>query len=143
MTPRRDALPPEVLLEDYPPAMAALALALRKIVLGAVPEAVERVRPGWRIIGYDAPISGKRTAFFAWIMPQREHVHLGFPWGVMLIDRDGVLQGEGEAKRARWLTLERPEDLRDPHLAALARAAADLASLGRSQRSSERPPRRS
>ena len=92
---------------------------------------MERVRPGWRIIGYDVPVAGRRTAYFAWIMAQREHVHLGFPWGVMLLDRDGVLQGEGEAKRARWFTLEREEDLRDPRLAAFARAAADLATIGR------------
>jgi hypothetical protein len=131
VTQRGDLPPPEVLLGDYPPAMAALALELRKIVMAAVPEAVERVRPGWRVIGYDVPLGGRRSAFFAWIMPQREHVHLGFPWGVMLIDRDDLLQGEGETKRARWFTLERPDDVRDPTLAEFARAAADLALMGR------------
>jgi hypothetical protein len=128
---REPVLPPEVLLGDYPPTMASLAQGLRETVLGAVPEAIERVRTGWRVIGYDVPIRGRRSAFFSWIMPQREHVHLGFPWGVMLLDRDGVLAGEGEAKRARWLTLAREGDLRNPKLAEFARAAADLASLGR------------
>jgi len=124
-------LPPEVLLADYPPVMAALAEGLRRIVLAAVPEAVERVRPGWRVIGYDVPLGGRRSAYFAWVMPQHEHVHLGFPWGVMLLDRDGALQGEGEAKRARWFTVGTADDLRDPHLAEYARAAADLAAVGR------------
>jgi len=127
---RESAIPPEVLLEDYPPTMAALAQGLREVVRAAVPEAEERVRTGWRVIGYDIR-AGRRSAFFAWIMPQREHVHLGFPWGVMLLDRDGVLDGEGVTKRARWFTLEKPEDLRDPKLAEFARAAADLATLGR------------
>jgi Domain of unknown function (DU1801) len=127
---REDALPPEVLLEDYPPAMAALAQGLRDIVRSAVPEAEERVRTGWRVIGYDLRL-GRRSSFFAWIMPQREHVHLGFPWGIMLLDRGGVLEGEGVTKRARWLTVVNPVDLRDPNLAAYARAAADLATLGR------------
>jgi hypothetical protein len=126
-----DAMPPEVLLEDCPPAMAALARGLRTVVLDAVPEAIERVRPGWRVIGYDVPLGGRRTAFVAWIMPQPEHVHLGFPRGVMLHDPDGGLQGEGEAKLARWFTLATPEDLRDPRLAAFARAAADAATLTR------------
>ena len=131
MTDRADSVPPEVLLEDCPPAMAALADSLREVVLAAVPEAVERVRQGWRVIGYDIPIGGRRTAFIAWIMPERAHVHLGFPWGVMLLDRDGTLQGEGETKRARWFTLTSPEDLRDPRLAAFTRAAADLAAIRR------------
>lgn len=126
-----DGLPPEVLLEDFPPDRAALAEGLREIVLAAVPDAIERVRTGWRVIGYDVPVRGRRSAFFAWIMPQREHVHLGFPWGVMLLDRNGLLEGDGVTKRARWFTLEKPEDLRDPKLAEFARAAADLATLGR------------
>ena len=124
-------MPPEVLLEGYPPAMAALAQGLREVVRLAVPEATERVRPGWRVIGYDVPLSGRRTAFFAWIMPQREHVHHGFPKGVILHDPSGALLGEGEAKLARWCTLTAPEDLRDPRLADFARAAADAASLTR------------
>lgn len=128
---RGDALPPEVLLEDFPPDRAALAQGLREVVLAAVPNAIERVRTGWRVIGYDVPLGGRRTGFFAWIMPQREHVHLGFPWGVMLLDRDGLLEGDGVTKRARWFTLAQPEDLRDPKLAEFTRAAADLTTLGR------------
>ena len=130
MSAGHDAPPPEWLLEDYPPTMAALAHGLREIVLAAVPDPVERVRPGWRIVGYDVP-AGRRLAYFAWIMPQHEHVHLGFPWGVMLHDPDGALQGEGETKRARWFTLVTLEDLRDQRLAAFARAAADAGALKR------------
>jgi len=131
LTDRADSMPPEILLEDYPPAMAALAQGLREVVRAAVPEALERVRPGWRVIGYDVPLGGRRTAYFAWVMPERAHVHLGFPWGVMLLDRDGALQGDGEARRARWFTLAEPADLDDPRLAGFTRMAADLAALGR------------
>ncbi|MHB8960661.1 MAG: DUF1801 domain-containing protein [Candidatus Limnocylindrales bacterium] len=129
MTGCPDSLPPEVLLEDFPPAMAALAQGLREGVLAAVPDAVERVRPGWRVIGYDVPVGRGRLAYFAWVMPERAHVHLGFPKGVRLHDPEGVLQGEGETKSARWFTLTTPEDLRNPRLGAFARAAADLAEL--------------
>jgi hypothetical protein len=122
-------MPPEVLLEDDPPAMAALAQGLRDIVLTAVPEALERVRPGWRVIGYDIPVGKRRLAYFAWVMTEPVHVHLGFPKGVQLFDPDGILQGEGEAKRARWFTLTTPDDLRNPHVAAFTRAAADAAEL--------------
>ncbi len=123
-------MPPEVLLGDYPASMAALGEGLRAIVRGAVPEAVERVRPGWRVIGYDVPLGGRRQAYFAWVMPERGHVHLGFPKGVRLLDPGGALQGEGEAKSARWFTLTAARDLRDPRLAHFARMAADLALLG-------------
>jgi hypothetical protein len=125
-----DAPPPELLLEGLPPTMVALAHGLREVVLAAVPEAVERVRPGWRVIGYDVPI-GRRTAFFAWIMAERVHVHLGFPKGVRLLDPEHLLDGEGITKAARWFTLTEPEHLADPRLAQFARAAADFATLGR------------
>jgi hypothetical protein len=125
---RPAGMPPEALLEDVPPAMAALAQGLRRVVLAAVPDAVERVRPGWRIIGYDVP-AGRRLRYFAWIMPQQEHVHLGFPQGLRLHDPDRVLEGEGITKNARWFTLAQPEDLRDPRLTEFTRMAADLAGL--------------
>ena len=143
MSAPRDTMPPDALLEDYPPAKAALAQGLRKVVLAAVPEAVERVRPGWRVIGYDVPVGRARLAYFAWIMPQPEHVHLGFPKGVQLHDPGGALEGDRVTKLARWFTLERAEELRDPRLAAFTRLAADLASLGRTSGLSARPPRRS
>ena len=110
--------------------MIAIAQGLREVILAAVPEAVERVRLGWQVIGYDVPV-GRRTAFFAWIWPQREHVHLGFPKGVSLLDPDHVLGGEGITKSARWFTLTQPAHLADPRLVEFARAAAEFATLGR------------
>lgn len=125
-----DPIPPEALLDGYPPAMAALANGLRRVVLDAVPDAIERVRPGWRIIGYDVPI-GRRTAYFAWVMPERVHVHLGFPKGILLDDPVGALEGRGITKAARWFTLREPGDLAEERLANYARAAAELARLRR------------
>ena len=83
-----DTIPVEALLADAPPALAALAETLRTIVLDAVPDAIERVRPGWRLIGYDFPLR-RHGAFFAWVWPEAEHVHLGFPRGVDMEDPDG------------------------------------------------------
>lgn len=131
------SLPPELLLADYPPPMASLAEGLRRLVRAAVPEALERVRPGWRVIGYDVPV-GRRTAYFAWIMPERAHVHLGFPKGMLLEDPDDSLEGRGITKAARWFTLLAPEDLLDDRLAHFARSAADLALLTGSGRGSRR-----
>jgi len=106
-----DDYPPEALLEAYAPPIRAQAEALRQIVHATVPEAQERVRGGWRIIGYDLETraTGRRgravrRSFFAWIMAERRHVHLGFPNGTLLADPERVLDGRGITKRARWLT---------------------------------------
>jgi len=74
-------------------------------VLDAVPDAVERVRSGWRLIGYDLPVR-KRGAMFAWVCLEPEHVHLGFPRGVQMGDPKGGMKGAGITKLARWLTYE-------------------------------------
>jgi len=103
--PPRETIPVEALLADFPPTHTATAEQLRRIVLDAVPEVVERVRTGWRLIGYDLPV-GRRSVFFAWIWLEAEHVHLGFPRGVLMDDPTGALQGAGVTKLARWLTYE-------------------------------------
>jgi hypothetical protein len=130
MSRRRDPneFPPEALLAEYPIAIAALAEQIRALVREAVPESIEAVRPGWRIIGYNVP-AGRRTPYFAWLMVQLEHVHLGFPQGVLLDDPDRRLEGAGITKRARWLTAVPGRDLvAEPHR-RFARQAARIAGL--------------
>jgi len=129
-----DTFPPEALLAGYPPPMVELADRLRVIVREAVPEAIERVRAGWRIIGYDVPVGRRRTVFFAWIMPEARHVHLGFPKGILLDDDHGMLSGDGITKQARWLTADRPEDIDPATFTAYTRAAAALSCLSRAER---------
>jgi hypothetical protein len=111
--------------------MPDLAISLGELVRAAVPDAVERVRPGWRVIGYDVPIGRRRTAFFALVMPQREHVHLGFPRGVLLRDPEGILEGAGVTKLARWVTARSAGDIDVERFAALVREAAALAPIPR------------
>jgi hypothetical protein len=98
-----DSIPPAVFLEGYPPSIAEIGMGLREAVVEAVPDVVERVRPGWRVIGFDAR-NGRRTRYFAWIMPEREHIHLGFVQGALMAVRDPRLDGAGITKSARWLT---------------------------------------
>ena len=93
-------LPPEALLADYPGPLAEIAEQLRVIVRAAVPEAIEAVRPGWRLIGYDLPV-GRRTTFFAWIWPEPGHVHLGWPQGILMADPERRLRGRGSSSRSR------------------------------------------
>ena len=64
-----DPIRPEIFLEGYPPGIRSAAERLCAVVREAVPDAIERVRPGWRLIGYDVPV-GKRTRYFAFVAPE-------------------------------------------------------------------------
>src|SRR5512142_2056802 len=98
-----EQVPPEALLADSPAELGRIGERLREIVRAVLPDVLERVRPGWRVIGYDLPV-GRRTVFFAWILPQQEHIHLGFVHGVALADPQHLLQGQRGVKLARWTT---------------------------------------
>ncbi|MES1239231.1 MAG: DUF1801 domain-containing protein [Chloroflexota bacterium] len=126
----RETIPVDALLADFSPGHAALAQALRRVVLDAVPEAVERVRPGWRLIGYDLPVT-RHGSFFAWIWPEPEHVHLGFPRGTLMDDPHGWMRGQGITKAARWLTYELGEEIDESRATWLVLEAARVALIPR------------
>ena len=133
MMPSMELIPPEAFLDDFPPPMRVIAERLREIVKRAAPDAIERVRPGWRLIGYDLPI-GKRLVYFAYVAPEYEHVHLGFEWGVLMDDPEGRLFGRGVTRQVRWLTLRSDREIEEPAFAALVREAARVASKTRAER---------
>jgi hypothetical protein len=126
-------MPPEVLLDDFPPPMQAIAQRLRAIVKRAKPDAIERVRPGWRLIGYDLPV-GKRRVYFAYVAPENQHVHLGFEWGVLMDDPGGRLLGQGITRQVRWVTLRSEREIDEPAFAALVREGARVATMTRAER---------
>jgi hypothetical protein len=107
---------------------------LRAVVRRAVPGAIEAVRPGWRLIGYNVPV-GRRAPYFAFIWPEVEHVHLGFEHGVLVRDPAGVLRGaELRLRKFRFVTLRSLDEIPGDVLEALARDAARVAALGRAER---------
>jgi hypothetical protein len=129
-----DALPVEAFLDDYPAPIREAAQRLRAIVRRSVPDAIERVRPGWRLIGYDVPV-GRRTRYFAWISPESIHVHLGFEHGVLMADPDRRLNGAHlKLRKVRYLTYSSPADVRDHEAAVFVLEAARIATLSRDER---------
>jgi hypothetical protein len=128
-----ETIPPEALLADFPPGHVAIAERLRRIVKDAVPGAIERVRPRWQLIGYDLP-RRRGTTFFAWIWPQQEHVHLGFPLGVVMSDPDGHLQGAGVTKQVRWLTYDSTGDVDEGAARRLIAEAVRVAGMSHEER---------
>ena len=127
-------MPPEALLTAYPPPMRAIAERLRAVVWRAVPNAAERVRTGWRLIGYDVPSGPKRHAYFCWVAPETEHVHLGFEYGVFMTDPDRVLIGAGVTRRVRWLTFRVGDPIDERQLADLIREGMRVALASRAER---------
>ena len=124
-----DAQPVEFLLDGYPEAIRATGMTLRSLILRSVPGAVEKVRPGWRWVAYSLP-DGKRIRNFAWIGPERKHIHLGFEHGRLLADPQLLLHGaEERLKQFRYFTFEPSIDIDEAILCDFVRRAADLATL--------------
>jgi len=125
---------PEELLAPVPPHLRDVAEWLRALVRRAVPGAIEAVRPGWRLIGYNVP-AGRRAPYFAFIWPEPEHVHLGFEHGVLVSDPAGILRGAGlRLRKVRFVTVRSPDEIPADILEALVRDAARVAALGRAER---------
>ena len=121
--------PVEFLLDDYPDAIRETGLALRSLIFRTVTGTVETIRPGWRWIAYSLP-EGKRVRNFAWIGPERKHIHLGFEHGTLLADPERLLHGaEERLKQFRYFTFEPSIDIDEIVLADYLRRAADLATL--------------
>ena len=124
-----DPIPPEVFLAGYPDMIGEPAETLRAIVRRAVPEAIERVRPGWRLIGYDLPL-GRRTAYFAYIALEPIHVHLGFEHGILMADPHRLLEGAHLGlRRVRFLTFRPGDAIPEAASIDLVREAARVAAL--------------
>jgi hypothetical protein len=124
-----DDQPIELFLDSYPPAIRDTGLRLRELIRIAVPDAVEGIRTGWRWIGYGLP-DRRRRRTFAWIGPERKHIHLGFENGVLLSDPGHLLGGaEERLKRFRYFTFAPAIDIDEAVLIDYLGRAADLALL--------------
>jgi hypothetical protein len=124
-----EAIPPELFLESYTPDVRETANRLRAVVKLAVPDAIERVRPGWALIGYDLPIR-RHGVYFAWVWPEREHVHLGWQHGIFMDDPNRLLQGGHlKLRKVRYVTVDPGDDFPEASFLELTRHAADIAAL--------------
>jgi hypothetical protein len=126
-----DPMSPEELVAPYPDARRRTVEALRSLVRRVVPDVLEAVRPGWRLIGYRVPM-GRRAPYFGFVWPEPEHVHLGFEYGIFMDDPDHVLLGSG--RKLRWVTLYEPDDMPADVLERLVREAVRVAAQSRSER---------
>ena len=118
------------LLDRVPGAAAALVTAADELIRRVDPDVVRVVWPHQRTVGYGVGPK-KMSEHYAYLAVYERHVNLGCNYGARL-DDGGLLEGAGQ--NMRKLTVRAPEDLRDPRLEPLLRAARQerLAALGRS-----------
>ena len=129
-----ERLPVDAFLADFPDGIRESAEVLRAIVLRAVPHAVERVRIGWRLIGYDMPL-GRGSRYFAWVAPETAHVHLGFQYGAWMPDPDRRLRGAHlKLRKVRYVTFTPGQAIPRAVLIELTREAARTAALSTAER---------
>jgi hypothetical protein len=129
-----DAIPPEALLVGYPEDIRAHAETLRELVRRAAPDAVERVRGGWRLIGYEVPL-GQRRRYFAYIAPEPIHIHLGFEYGAWMADPDRRLEGAHlKLRKVRYLTFQPGQPIPERACVELLRESIRVAALSRDER---------
>lgn len=109
----------QYLLAMYEPHVQELALGARDLVLAIFPQADEQIDLPAKIIafGHDRTYKGMVCA----VALQRNYVNIMFSRGVDLPDPDGLLLGTG--KRARHARINTAQDLQNPSLAELLRAA--------------------
>ena len=121
-------------LAGYSGLIAAHAQRLRELVKEAAPSATERVRYGWRLIGYDLPV-GRRSTYFAWVALEPEHVHVGWQVGTLMADPGGILRGAHlRLKKVRYLTYGQPDRIASRVVIDFTRDAARIAAMSRGER---------
>ena len=109
----------DTFLKGYSPQVREIAVKVREVILSVMPDATEKVYPGWKVIQYGAGADMKSV--FAAISPQRERVNLGLAGGVDLPDPEGLLEGDGKA--IRHVKLTSPEAAGAPAVRELVRGA--------------------
>jgi hypothetical protein len=115
-----ESLTPEHILTGHTPEIRELCEALRGLVRAEVPEASEVAYPSWHGIGYHHPQCG----YFCAIFPMNDYVKLGFEFGVLLPDPEGLLTGDG--KQIRYVIIRRQTDIRAEIIREFIQAALNL-----------------
>jgi hypothetical protein len=106
------------LLSEHPPELAAIERALRVTIRSAVPDAVEHVDFGNKLIAFGRSMK-MRGLLFA-IIAHKDWVNLQLADGAELPDPDGLVEGSG--KRIRHVKIRTVEAATSPAVVALIEA---------------------
>jgi hypothetical protein len=101
------------------PKMTPIVKKAHKLVLSIHPDAVIVPRLGEKSISYGLG-SKKNSESYCYLIPFKEHVNLGFFFGVD-IDPNGALQGSGS--KMRHIKISEVEQLSSPEVTKFIKAA--------------------
>lgn len=108
------------LLQRYAPAIQTLALSTRRLILEEAPQASEFIYEVYTIADHFT-FTGRAGDAFVFTTAHANWVNLGFNFGALLPDPEGLLQGDG--KVIRHVRIATPSDLEVPGVRDLLRAA--------------------
>ena len=108
------------LMEITEPNLEPIARRLREIVFRIDPGAIEVVRLGDRAATYGLGPK-KMSEGYAYILPYKNWVNLGFYMGAVLPDPKGILEGTG--KKLRHVKVHSLEEAQNPALQRLIQEA--------------------
>ena len=127
------------LLAGVAPNLVAIARRLRAMIREVDASTVENVR-----LGYDSATYGvgprKMTDGYAYIMPMRSYINLGFDQGALLADPKRLLEGTG--KGLRHVKIRSLAEAGRPPVRVLVAAALARRRSGVTGRTETREPRR-
>ena len=109
----------ETFLASYPSEVRDLALAARRMLLGALPNSKETLDESARVIGFGYG-PGYKNCVCTLIMSQKG-VKLGIAYGATMPDPERLLQGAGKVHR--HVALQSIADLKQPGVKPLVKAA--------------------
>ena len=110
----------------HPAEVQAIATTLRDVIRRADPDAFEEARTGDNAYHFGAG-PRKMADGYAYLMPQKDRINLGFYQGADLPDPDGLLEGTGKSLRhvkVRDLETAKGPQVADLITAAIAKKAA-------------------
>lgn len=110
----------EELMDIASPEMQPIARRLRDMIIDVDPNTVEVVRLGDQAATYGVGPK-KMKEGYAYIMPHKNWVNLGFYQGAGLADPAGIMEGTG--KRLRHVKVRSVEDAGQPEIRALVEVA--------------------
>lgn len=125
------------LLAAYSPDVRAMTRRARALVLGALPNAVEKVHLGWRNVTFGVTPAMHDQVFV--VQPLKARINLALFTGAGIPDPAGLLEGTGQSMR--HVKVASLAALDDPAVAALLAAAVREHAAQRAEREASGAPR--
>jgi hypothetical protein len=111
-------------LASYPRPVTEIALALRSMILSAMPDVTETVDQSARVVGYSVGVG--YAGLVCTIIPGKKGVKLGLVNGADLSDPRRLMDGSG--KRHRYVQFSARSDLERAGLKQLIASARSMAA---------------